>query len=228
MLATRIFLGRARRNVERRVSRLWIDAFAHRTRETLDRLGSDENGWYAPAAMPSHALWYCIGVGLDASFDFELAGRGFDVHSFDPTPPAIDYMNCQPHGRVNLHPWGVLDADTTDRLHVPLNPTHGSYFLENLHHSKRDFEVPFYRLETILGKLNHKTPYLLKMDIEGNWFRVIPDIIAAGILPEFLMLEYDSPASVNRVSRAHRVLENSGYAMVLREADNVVYRRVNT
>lgn len=228
MLASRIFLGRARRNLERRLSRLWIDTFAKRTNYDLDRLGSLQNGWFAPQDMPSDSLCYCVGVGLDASFDFELAELGYDVHSFDPTPPAINYMKEANSGRVTFHPWGVLDDDRTDRLFFPLNKSHGSYFIDNLHFSNDYYEVPFYRLETIISKLDHRTPFLLKMDIEGSWYRVVPDIISAGILPEFLMLEYDSPAPVGRVSKVHNVLETSGYKMIVREADNVVYKREQT
>lgn len=222
-----VFGGRAWRNLNRRVSRLYLgrqrDAGAAARLGPLVRLGSAENGWYAPEGRLDGLRCYCIGVGLDASFDFALAERGAEVHAFDPTPTAIAYMERENAGRVRFHPWGVLDHDGTMRLYAPLSETHGSHFLHDLHRTGQYHEVPCLRLGSIVARLGHDRIDLLKMDIEGSWYEVIPDMLDAGLRPPLLQVEYDSPAPVWRVSRSHLALAAAGYALVLREGDNAVY-----
>ena len=222
----RRFAGRAWRNLNRRVSRIWLDVFSRKASHPMVRLGSDGNGWFVPADMPPNALCYCVGVGLDASFDFELAERGADVYSFDPTPPAIRYMERENSDRTKFHPWGLLDKDSTMRLYFPMSETHGSYFIEDLHGTGRYHEVPCLRMSTILERLGHGCPYLVKMDIEGSWGRALEDMMRSGHHPEFLEVEFDSPAPVWKVSNTARLLERSGYGLVLREGDNAVYKRL--
>lgn len=223
-----LFLRRTWRNVNRRISRAWLDMRGPRATHDMVRLGSEGNGWYAPADMPEGALCYCIGVGLDASFDFALVERGAEVHAFDPTPLAIDYMARKNAQRVQFHPWGVLDEDTTIRLYFPMDTRHGSHFAEDLHGTGKYEEVPCLRLSTILDRLGHgdRQIYLMKMDIEGSWFKALQDMMASQIYPTFLEVEYDSPAPLWRVSKIARLLESHGYALILREADNAIYKRV--
>lgn len=218
-----VFAGRLWRNLNRRVSRLTLAASGVESGPVLSRLGTSENGWYVPEGMPAEALCYCIGVGLDASFDFELAKTDARVVSFDPTPKAVAYMERENNGQVIFHPWGLMDRDGTLRLYEPLSQDHGSHFAHDLHRTNRFHEVECYRFATILEKLGHATPYLVKMDIEGSWFEVIQDMMRDSIHPKVLEVEYDSPAPVWRVMRIHRQLKAAGYRLVLRQGDNAVY-----
>jgi FkbM family methyltransferase len=221
-----VFLRRVWRNLNRRVSRLWLDLRGPRTQHEMVRLGSEENGWYAPADMPEGALCYCIGVGYDATYDFAIAARGAQVHAFDPTPHAIGYMEETNKGQVTFHPWGVSDANTTMRLYFPLEGTHGSYFAEDLHGTGKFHEVPCFTMATIMEKLAHSEIYLMKMDIEGSWYPALRDMMMSRIFPTFLQVEYDSPAPLWRVRPIAKLLEANGYALILREADNAIYKRV--
>lgn len=218
----RTFLGRAWRNLNRRASRLYMAAQTRRPL-ALDRLGSTKNGWFAPPGRLEGRRCYCIGVGLDASYDFALAERGAEVHAFDPTPDAIAYMQRENAGRVQFHPWGVLDRDASMRLYFPLSPDHGSHFLHDLHGTGQFHEVPCLRLATILQRLGHDHVDILKMDIEGSWFEVIPDMLSTGLRPGLLQIEYDSPAPLWRVASRHRMLQAADYVLALREGDNAVY-----
>lgn len=222
------FLGRLWRNINRRISRLYLDrSLGGRDAIGWVRIGSVENGWYAPPDMPVGARCYCIGVGQDASYDWALAERGAEVHAFDPTPHAIAYMQDHNRDRVTFHPWGMMDKDRTIRLYFPFDERHGSYFAEDLHGTGKYHEVPCYRFETIMGRLGHSSDslYLVKMDIEGSWYQVLPDMVRSGILPQVLQVEYDSPAPLWRVRPVHRMLIGKGYHLVLREADNAIYHR---
>ena len=212
-----VFVGRAWRNLNRRVSRLYLDRQVKPGQIPLERLGSTENGWYAPRDLAPETLCYCLGVGLDASFDFALAERGAKVHAFDPTPKSIAYMARENRGRVAFHQWAVLNRDGTMRLYAPLSEAHGSHFAQDLHRTGKFHEVPCLRLATIRERLDHPNPWLMKMDIEASWYEALPDIIEQStIRPRLLEVEYDSPAPPWRVSRIHRLLAGAGYRLVLR------------
>lgn len=219
-----VFAGRAWRNINRRISRLYISLTFPRAAERLTRLGSDENGWYSPEGLGPGTLCYCIGVGYDASFDFELAALGAEVHSFDPTPHAVDYMERENSGRVAFHPWGAYDEDTTIRLYFPKSESHGSYFAEDLHNTGKFHEVPVFRIATIMERLGHHHIDLMKMDIEGSWFQALTDMLGDGITPGILEVEFDSPAPVWRVGRIAKLLRGAGYKLILQEGDNCVFR----
>jgi FkbM family methyltransferase len=191
------------------------------------RLGSPAGGWRALEDTPAGAVCYCGGDGLDATFDFELARRfGAEVHSFDPTPHAIAYMEAHNDAGVTFHPWGLLDRDATIRFHAPISSDHQSFFVENLHDTSDFFEAPCCRIGTIMRKLGHDRIHLLKIDIEGSWYPVVADMIEAGIRPDVIDVEFDSPAPIWRVRRITRLLQRAGYAAVDQEKDNVVFLRM--
>lgn len=221
-----VFLGRAWRNLSRRVSRRYVRTQLVSSPEPLVRLGSQAGGWFAPAATPPGAVCYCGGVGLDATFDFELKERfGAEVHSFDPTPKAIGYMRDANTAGVAFHPWGMLDRDSIVRFHAPLSDDHQSYFVENLHKTDKFIDAECLRVSTIMKKLGHHEIFLLKIDIEGSWFAVLKDMIAEEIRPKVIDVEFDSPAPIWRVMAVTRLLQRNGYQAVAQEKDNVVFLR---
>lgn len=220
----RVFLGRVWRNLNRRVSRAWLSARVRPSQVKLERLGSQYGGWHVPADAPQGAVAYCGGVGLDATYDFALNDqKQLEVHSFDPTPSSVAYMERENAGRVAFHPWGMMGEDRLVRFYAPVNKAHQSWFTENLHHTSDYFEAECLRMATIMQRLGHKQVYLLKIDIEGSWFSVLIDMLQSGIHPKVLCVEFDSPAPVWRVRRVVRALEAAGYGAVNREGDNVVF-----
>lgn len=219
----RVFLGRAWRNLNRRVSRLYLKRQRQSVDHGLVRYGSDYGGWYAPADMPQGALCYCVGVGVDASFDFGIRQAGAETHAFDPTPGSIAYMAENADKGVVFHPWGLWNEDKKMKFFFPLHADHTSFFIQDLHHTNEYFEGECYRLGTILAKLGHPTPFLLKIDIEGSWFEAIQDFVGDGILPKYLGVEFDSPAPVWRVARIVRLLDTAGYKVLVVEKDNVTF-----
>jgi FkbM family methyltransferase len=223
----KLFLGRAWRKANRIVSRLYLKTFCKVAPHALTRHGSDYGGWYAPDDMPAGALCYCIGVGRDATFDFALGDLGAEVHAFDPTPLAVDYMAQHTDKQVTFHPWGLWDSDKTMKFYVPYGEGHASHFTTDLHGTGRYHEVPCYALDTIRRKLGHEDReiYLLKMDIEGAWYESLLDFIPKGTRPTCLGVEFDSPAPVWRVARVVTMLQKHGYRVAVIEKDNVTFMR---
>lgn len=179
----------------------------------------------APASIPKGAVVYCGGVGLDASFDFDLRKRsGAEVHSFDPTPKAIDYMERSNDCGVIFHPWGMAGEDRTLRFYMPLAESQ-NLFTTDLHRTGQYIEAQCYRLSTIMEQLGHQELFLMKIDIEGSWYDFTRDFIAQGIVPTVFNIEFDSPAPLWRVREITRLLARAGLFPVFREKDNVSFVR---
>jgi len=222
----RTFLGRVWRRLNRSVSRAWLTRQLSPSPVRLECFGEGGEAWYVPADIAPGAVVYCGGVGLDASYDFALAEiKRCEVHSFDPTPLAIDYMDRMNQGRVRFHPWGMLDSDSLISFYAPYDLSHGSWFAENLHNSATRIEAQCYTVRTIMARLGHDHIDLLKIDIEGSWYAVLLRMVEDRIFPGMICVEFDSPAPLGRVRTVTRALLDNGYKLVLREHDNAVFLR---
>jgi FkbM family methyltransferase len=191
---------------------------------SFDRFGQGHAAWWVPSDIAPGAVAYCGGVGQDATFDFALAEeKGMEVHSFDPTPGSIAYMERENRGRVQFHPWGMLDRDEVMRFHAPANPSHANWFIDNLHGTEDYFEAPCFTIKTIMEKLGHTKIELLKIDIEGSWGPVLDAMLKSGIHPRTVCVEFDSPAPLARVRRITRALQSVGYVLARRDLENCVF-----
>jgi FkbM family methyltransferase len=222
----RRMLGMAWRRINRDVSRAWLRTQIIKSRVVLERFGDGHAAWYVRQDTAPGSIAYCGGVGRDATFDFELASRkNMQVHSFDPTPGAIAYMETENQGRVQFHPWGMMDEDQTIRFYAPRDPRHANWFAENIHHTHEFFEANCYSIASIMNKLGHDHVDLLKIDVEGSWFKILKGMLDDGILPPTLCVEFDSPAPLGRVRPIVRRLQENGYQLVLSEHANCVFLR---
>lgn len=193
----------------------------------LQRLGTDYGGWTVPVDLLSeHSICYCIGVGIDASFDFALIEQfSCSVFSFDPTPKAIDYMEHAEYDRSKLRflPVGVWNEDTELRFYSPANPEETSHSVFDLHGTGKHFTAECRKLSTIMQDLGHEHIDMLKLDIEGAWRKVIRNIIDEQIKISILCVELDSPTTLTRVLWVIRVLGSIGFVLVHFEKDNYLF-----
>ena len=220
----RIWSGRAWRRANRAISRAWIARRIVDTDVAIETYGDAGEAWWVPADIAPGAIAYCGGVGLDASYDFALVERKrLEVHSFDPAPSSIAYMERENRGRVHYHQWGVLGEDRLVRFHAPFDVSHGNWFVDNLHGTQASFAAECLTLRTIMDRLGHDRIDLLKIDIEGSWYGVLLTMIEDGIVPPTICVEFDSPAPLHRVRRVTLALEKAGYRAVRRAADNVLF-----
>jgi FkbM family methyltransferase len=193
----------------------------------LVRLGSDYGGWWIPiGSVQPDWICYCVGVGVDATFDVELYRQaGARVWSFDPTPKAINYISKLDHdrSRMTFLPYGIWDQDTTLEFFAPPHPDAVSHSAFDLHGTGKSFMAPCKRLKTLMTELGHSELHVLKLDVEGAWRPVIEDLVRSGISVKILCVEFDSPTSLSLVRSAVQSLSTMGLRLVRYEKDNYLF-----
>ncbi|HEX6669525.1 MAG TPA: FkbM family methyltransferase [Gemmatimonadales bacterium] len=157
------------------------------------RLGDPGGRWsVVPAGLGPGTVVYALGVGTDISFERDLIARyGVVVHAFDPTPIALEWAASRtlPGGFV-LHPYGVADFDGRARFAPPRKRKFASFSLVRSGGLGAAVEAPVHRLATLAGMLRLPPPDLVKMDIEGAEYGVLPDLLASGFRPSQILVEF--------------------------------------
>ena len=157
------------------------------------RLGDPGGRWsIVPDGLGPATVVYALGVGTDISFERDLIARyRVTVHAFDPTPIALAWAAAHPlpAGFV-LHPYGVADFDGQARFTGPRKRKFASFSLVRSEGLGPAVEAPVHRLATLAGMLHLPPPDVIKMDIEGAEYAVIPDLLAAGYRPKQILVEF--------------------------------------
>lgn len=168
----------------------------------LMRVGSDYGGWWVPRdVIQPDWVCYCAGVGEDITFDLGLiAAHNCTVWAFDPTPRAIAHVaaTIADEPRYRFLPYGLWSEDTTLTFYAPEDP-------QNVSHSalagmrrpgSASFSAPVRALPSIMRELGHDRIDLLKLDIEGAEYAVLSAMLAEGILPHVLCVDFDQPQNI--------------------------------
>jgi FkbM family methyltransferase len=226
-------LWRVRRKCDKTIVHTFLPLLVKMPRNNLKlcRIGTDYGGWTVPTELLNEdSICYCVGVGIDASFDFALADRfKCRVFSFDPTPKAIKYMESEQYNRERLKfmPIGLWDEDTQLRFYSPANPQETSHSVYDLHGTGKCFTAECRKLSTIMRGLGHDHIDLLKLDIEGSWRNVIKNIVEEHINISILCVELDSPTTLAWVLRVIRMLRSVGFVLVHFEKDNYLFIKMD-
>jgi FkbM family methyltransferase len=204
------------------------------------------------------AICYCFGAGEDISFDVALARDGHRVFTFDPTPRAkvhfeslmqstqaglpfgigsstTSFYEIDPETarRMAFHPIGLWDCDEIQKFYIPKNAAHVSHSILNLQRTDGYFEAPCKTLKSIMADLGHDHIDLLKMDIEGAEYAALTRMMADGIRPAILNIEYDEGHSPldegahNRILDSVRRLATFGYALTKRASWDLTFLRLD-
>ena len=190
------------------------------------RLGSDYGGWLIPVNYLSKGdVCYAVGVGEDASFDIALARElGCEVHSFDPTPRAVDYMgDLEPIPGVEFHPIGVWKEDGQIQFYAPATDSHVSHSAVNIQRSEKSFFARVRTISSLMEQLGHSEIALLKLDIEGAEYEVLDQMLNTSIRPGVLLVEFDQPTPVRETLRMRNRLGAEGYELIAVEGWNSTF-----
>lgn len=185
------------------------------------RLGSPENGWCIyPEPLDAHSIVYSFGVGRDITFDRELIGL-FDcqVHAFDPTPISQDWLKTQKlPDAFHFHPVGIAAQDGTAAFELPERHATSFTMASWDHPSDRKVICEVKCLSTLLNELQHPRIDLLKMDIEGAEYDVLPDVAARAsqigqLLVEFHHRDMQNQDGMQKTQDALCMLRKAGFRL---------------
>jgi FkbM family methyltransferase len=141
------------------------------------------------STVDADSIVYSFGIGDDASFDLGLIGRyGCTVHGFDPTPRSGAWVAANVSDpRFVFHPMGIAGRDGDEAFDPPKRETHMSFSPARTAEAQH-FKVA--RLATIMAMLGHDRLDILKMDVEGFEYAALEDMMASGIRPRAIAVEY--------------------------------------
>lgn len=230
-------------------------AFAARRSVSLVRLGTEYGGWYCSRTLlEAGGVALCCGAGEDISFDVALnAAWGLRVICVDPTPRAIAHVErflaAAREGRAMLIeagpesydmggfraaafdflPCAVWSQEGVLELFAPQDPAHVSYSALNLQRTSEKIEVRASTLSAILRDFAVSQLALLKLDIEGAECKVLRSMLATGIRPLQLLVEFDQvnqplgPLFWVELVQVIRALRAAGYELIHREHANFLF-----
>ena len=188
---------RRNRDLAARIDPADVDHLVPRLELRAEWYGSAYGGFFvAPELIPQRATVYSVGIGKDISFDRELLRRhpGAHIHAFDPTPKAIHYLEDKmPAGGFDFHAYGLTHGSSgTATFYLPKdrNATSGSLLATDVMDEGRAIEVEMRTFGDIAAELGHRHVDVLKIDIEGAEYDVIPDVLVSGVPVGQLLLEF--------------------------------------
>jgi FkbM family methyltransferase len=181
--------------------------------------GNPYGGFYLiPKLLNRNSVVYSFGIGEDISFDDALIQKyQCQVVGFDPTPKSIRW--CQQQllpNRFSFKDYGLAAESGMATFYLPANPNYvsGSLVGHDDVSATNAIEVPMKSLPDIVLELGHPLIDVLKMDIEGAEYEVIPSILESGIGIDQLVIEFHERFFTDgkeKTSRIIRQLKDHGF-----------------
>lgn len=230
------------------------ESISYRSATDLDgsvvRVGSDYGGWHFVDVLTPDSVALCFGAGQDITFDMRLIEHtACQVHCFDPTPRAVGHVNevvrlvkngTMPLSRYkNLAPTivdrfsfravGLWSETKTMEFFVPPSEGMASYSISNIHAGKEKIALECETFSDICSKLGIEEIDLVKIDIEGAEYEAIDSILASGILPKQLLVEFDEgwkpldSQAIDRIQTTINKLDAAGYLVSFQEDWNLCF-----
>lgn len=204
--------------------RRWLRSLAGRDvyvrrqlRIPMATLGAGDGTWrVSPAHLHAASVVYSFGIGRDLGFELELIERfGMPVHAFDPTPIALAWVATQAlPPTLHVHPVGVAAEDGTARFAAPSRADWESFSMLRTDGAGESVDAPVRRLATLMQERGHDHLDLVKLDVEGAEYAVLPDLIGTGIRPTQILVEFHHrwrEAGPGRTRAMIRLLQRHGY-----------------
>jgi FkbM family methyltransferase len=189
------------------------------------RFGSAYGGWAVPEGVLGPAsVVYSGGVGEDATFDEAvMRAYGCHVYAFDPTPRSIAYVRGVSDERFHFMPIGLWDADTTKHFVAPTDPDAVSHAIGDADDGRGGFTAACRSIVSLMSELGHLRLDLLKLDIEGAEYAVVPSLFRADVEPRVLCVELHG--GLRRALQLSRGIEARGYDLVGVDGWDVTFLR---
>ena len=146
---------------------------------------------------------------------------------------AYDLEQIKP-GQLQLCAKALWSQSGRLKFFAPPNPAHVSHSISNYQNNyatdTAHIMVDALTIDQLLAAFAIGALPLLKLDIEGAEIEVLADMLAKGIHPQQVLVEYDelsvpSQRSKLRIEETHAQLLSTGYRLVYRRHNNATYFR---
>jgi FkbM family methyltransferase len=175
--------------------------------------GRKDYDWtFCPVQINKNSIVYSFGIGRDISFDLALIENfGLKVFAFDPTPKSIAWLESQKlPSEFQYFPLGLSDHDGTMEF-FETDGEHAVSYTELKLEDKKVRQQPIFlqvcKLLTICSMLNHDHIDILKLDIEGSEYRVLPDLLQSNIQVDQILVEFHHRFKEIKVAKTRQLIE---------------------
>jgi FkbM family methyltransferase len=210
--------AKVRNALRRRRFEYQVPRLRFRDAPGLIDLGTSYGGWTVPVELiePSWVC-YCVGAGGDVSFDLELIRRyGVEVRTFDPVADYVESAQGQgaAEPRFSARQAAIATMDGPIRMQVTHDPQSRSVSSAGLYESGDFIEVPGRTLPSLMAELGDERIDLLKLDIEGAEYEVLPTIDMRALGVKVFATQLHHTGSVGEARALIAGLGKQGYEPV--------------
>jgi FkbM family methyltransferase len=184
----------------------------------LVKLGTAYGGWTIPGDLVEPSwLCYCVGAGGDIGFDLELINRyGTTVRAFDAVADYVEQAEAEAGDQPSFSVRQVAIAASDGPLRMQITHDRSSHSVSSagLYDSREFIELPGRTLPSLAAELGDERIDLLKLDIEGGEYGVLPtlDLQALGVKVFATQLHHNGSIAQARAIIAQ--LRDAGYEPV--------------
>jgi FkbM family methyltransferase len=159
-----------------------IEHLSAKTKISKEWNGTSYGGFYVhPDLLQPSNLVVSIGIGKDISFDLSLISKyQSQVFAFDPTPKSLEWLATQAlPDAFKYFGYGIdasINGHVTFYLPRDKNAVSASTQLSDVMNEQDQISVEMRTFNELVKLLPHKRISVLKMDIEGAEYDVLPSL----------------------------------------------------
>jgi FkbM family methyltransferase len=179
--------------------------------------GGELEGWRVSVdSMTSNPLVYAGGIGRNIEFELTMVKKyNAEVFAFDPTPKSLSWINTKNiPNKLNVISIGLSGHDGEVEMSPPENSNHVSFSGCNNGRDSKSFSVK--RVKTIMNNYGHNRVDILKLDIEGEEYSVIKDVLESNLHISQILVEFHhrfESFEVDMTQNTVRKLNRKGYKL---------------
>src|SRR3954454_1164824 len=202
-----------RRWFENRMERVGVEPL-----DGLQALGSDYGYWVVPVDwIDSGWTCYCVGAGGDITFERELLTRcSPTVRSFEPDEEYVGRLQVasEDEERFTVHLIAIAPADGPVRMQRTHIPGSRSLSPAELYDTHDYMEVPGRSLRSLMEEFGDDSVELLKVDVEGGEYELLPTVDLAGIGVRVFCIQLHHTGRVRDAKALVAGIRDQGFRLV--------------
>lgn len=205
-----------------------FDAFYQGVNDVeVDTIKCGESATYQvhPVSLKEDGVAFCFGIGYDYTFEQDLCQKyHMNVYAFDPSLEVVEKMKKDQTPNLKYYPYGLGDMDGKKIWYKPRFDDYSEFFTFWTDESQA-IEMEIYQLETLMNKFGYNHLDLLKMDVEGTEFKVLPAILSNLDIDQICIETHARifPNSVDVMRDVKALFNKNGYCLISNTTEEQTY-----